>query len=208
MDARSYAFVTFRDPSDAMRFVEVRRFGCVCVCVKGGGALLAPQWAAGSKGTQPLPQQQQHTDVVIPHHNTHPSKQQQRDHAVRGRRVDVKAAMAKHLGGNTRLTRKLFVGGTKGLRHDEFAAHFAAFGAVEDAVLVHRDGVSRGFGFVTFGDETSVERCLLGERLEWRKRGVGRGEVSGIGLMLEASAVANGPDQKPFPSTNQNTHTM
>jgi hypothetical protein len=38
---------------------------------------------------------------------------QHRDHSIRGRRIDAKAAVPKHLGGNTRLTKKLFVGGTK-----------------------------------------------------------------------------------------------
>ncbi|KAI8470913.1 MAG: hypothetical protein J3K34DRAFT_520962 [Monoraphidium minutum] len=84
-----------------------------------------------------------------------------RDHTIKGRRVDAKAAVPKHLGGNARLTRKLFVGGTKNLRTEEFVEHFAQFGTIEDAVIVHREGVSRGFGFVTFSDEISVEKCLV-----------------------------------------------
>lgn len=105
--AHNYGFLTFRDPHDAMRFLE------------------------------------------------------QRNHVIRGRRVDSKAAVPKHLGGNTKLTRKLFVGGTKNLHHGEFVEHFAQFGKIEDAVIVHREGVSRGFGFVTFSDEVAVEKCLV-----------------------------------------------
>ncbi|GBF94933.1 hypothetical protein Rsub_08176 [Raphidocelis subcapitata] len=107
MEAKNYGFVTFKQPPDAMRFLE------------------------------------------------------QRDHAICGRRVDAKAAVPKNLGGNTRLTKKLFVGGTKNLRTEDFVEHFAQFGKIEDAVIVHREGVSRGFGFVTYDDEMSVEKCLV-----------------------------------------------
>jgi hypothetical protein len=58
-----------------------------------------------------------------------------KNHAVRGRRVDVKAAVPRHLGGCARPTRKLFIGGTKDLQHDEFVEHFSQFGTIEDAVV-------------------------------------------------------------------------
>ena len=39
--------------------------------------------------------------------------------------------------------------------------HFDKYGEIEDAAVVRKDGVSRGFGFVTFRDEMSVEKCLV-----------------------------------------------
>lgn len=44
---------------------------------------------------------------------------------------------------------------------EEFRQHFDRYGEIEDAVVVRRDGASRGFGFVTFKDEMSVEKCLV-----------------------------------------------
>lgn len=58
------------------------------------------------------------------------------------------------------LVRKLFVGGTGEVDDDTFRDHFAQFGEIEDCVLLRKDGVSRGFGFVTFADEVSVEKAL------------------------------------------------
>ncbi|KAI8467909.1 MAG: hypothetical protein J3K34DRAFT_479842 [Monoraphidium minutum] len=121
-------------------------------------------------------------------------EEEHRDHVVRNRRIDVKAAVPKHLGGNTRLTRKLFVGGTRSLRTEEFVEHFAQFGTIEDAVIVHREGVSRGFGFVTFSDEMSVEKCLVvshmisGKKVEL-KRAIPKEEMEAA---AEQAAAASG----------------
>eukprot|EP00775_Hariotina_reticulata_P011357 gene11357-11506_t len=59
------------------------------------------------------------------------------------------------------LTKKMFVGGTGDLTDADFKEHFSQFGEIEDAAVVRREGQSRGFGFVTFADEISVEKCLL-----------------------------------------------
>ena len=58
------------------------------------------------------------------------------------------------------LGRKLFVGGTGEVDDDVFRAHFSPFGEIEDCVVLRKEGVSRGFGFVTFSDEAAVERAL------------------------------------------------
>jgi len=58
------------------------------------------------------------------------------------------------------LGRKLFVGGTGEVEDDTFRDHFRQFGEIEDCVVLRKEGVSRGFGFVTFADEASVERAL------------------------------------------------
>ncbi len=60
---------------------------------------------------------------------------QTRDHVIAGKKVDVKAAVPKSAGGNAKLTKKLFVGGTGQLSDEEFHTHFSQFGAVEDAAV-------------------------------------------------------------------------
>lgn len=46
---------------------------------------------------------------------------------------------------------------------EAFRAHFEPYGVIEDCVVLRDklDGSSRGFGFVTFQDELSVEKCLV-----------------------------------------------
>lgn len=45
---------------------------------------------------------------------------------------------------------------------DDFREYFSQYGVIQDAVIVRKqDGTSRGFGFVTFADEMSVEKCLV-----------------------------------------------
>ena len=58
------------------------------------------------------------------------------------------------------LGRKLFVGGTGEVDDDTFRDHFAQFGEIEDCVVLRKEGVSRGFGFVTFAEEAAVEKAL------------------------------------------------
>ncbi|CAD7695061.1 unnamed protein product [Ostreobium quekettii] len=85
-----------------------------------------------------------------------------RSHVIDGKSVEAKAAVPKGTGGSSNLTKKLFVGGTGELTDDDFRAYFGRFGEIQDAVIVRRsDGASRGFGFVTFADEMSVEKCLV-----------------------------------------------
>lgn len=58
------------------------------------------------------------------------------------------------------LGRKLFVGGTGEVDDETFRDHFARFGEIEDCVVLRKEGVSRGFGFVTFAEEAAVEKAL------------------------------------------------
>ncbi len=46
---------------------------------------------------------------------------------------------------------------------EEFRRHFEPYGIIEDSVVLRDkvDGSSRGFGFITFRDELSVEKCLV-----------------------------------------------
>lgn len=60
-------------------------------------------------------------------------------------------------------TKKIFVGGLDPKTTVEtFQAHFERFGAVLDAsiMLDHEDHRSRGFGFVTFASEETVDAVI------------------------------------------------
>jgi len=61
------------------------------------------------------------------------------------------------------ILRKLFVGGIKpDTSDDQFRNYFAKFGDIEDYVHIRnkQTGQSKGFGFVTYTDPTSVDKCL------------------------------------------------
>lgn len=86
-----------------------------------------------------------------------------REHVINGRQVDAKAAVPREQGGS-RLTKKMFVGGAIDITDSEFRDYFARYGRIEDASVLRKpDGSSRGYGFVTFEDEMSVEKCLVQE---------------------------------------------
>lgn len=87
---------------------------------------------------------------------------EQRNHTIDGKSVEAKAAVPKGVGSGSNLTKKLFVGGTGELTDVDFREYFKKFGDIQDAVIVRKqDGTSRGFGFVTFADELTVEKCLV-----------------------------------------------
>jgi hypothetical protein len=85
-----------------------------------------------------------------------------RDHVIDGRPIEAKAAVPKSLGGSS-LTKKLFVGGLPfETTLEELQEYFGVFGDITEARILKRpDGTSRGFGFVEFQDEMSVEKCLV-----------------------------------------------
>ncbi|MFS7983096.1 putative RNA recognition motif domain, nucleotide-binding alpha-beta plait domain superfamily [Helianthus anomalus] len=84
-------------------------------------------------------------------------------------------------------TKKIFVGGlSANLTEDDFKFYFEKFGRITDVVVMH-DNVThrpRGFGFITFDSEDSVEQVMqksfheLGGKLVEVKRAVPK-EVSG-----------------------------
>jgi len=56
---------------------------------------------------------------------------------------------------------KIFAGGIpKSFTQQDFAAYFAKFGAVNEASLIHRQGVSRCFGFVKYVDPEIAENVV------------------------------------------------
>ncbi|CAL5229182.1 g12460 [Coccomyxa viridis] len=110
---------------------------------------------------------------------------EQKDHYIDGKKIEAKAAVPKNSGNSPTLTRKMFVGGTGEIGDEEFKEYFMQYGEIEDSVVLRKpDGMSRGFGFITFKDEMSVEKCLVkqhtlnGKQVEI-KRAVKKEEMGG-----------------------------
>ncbi|WZZ25960.1 heterogeneous nuclear ribonucleoprotein 1-like isoform X2 [Brassica napus] len=98
-------------------------------------------------------------------------------HIIDGRTVEAKKAVPRddqqqvlkrhaspmHLGGNGGRTKKIFVGGLpSSITEAEFKNYFDQFGTVSDVVVMydHNTQRPRGFGFVTFDSEESVDIVL------------------------------------------------
>ncbi|GBF90957.1 heterogeneous nuclear ribonucleoprotein-like [Raphidocelis subcapitata] len=97
-------------------------------------------------------------------------------HALDGRTIDAKPSVPQDSQQRPR-SKKIFVGGlAPDTTPDEFKAYFQRFGTVVEAQIMvdHVSNRSRGFGFVTFDDETAVHRVfgagpmheLAGKRVE------------------------------------------
>mmetsp|Transcript_32494 Transcript_32494/g.64466 ORF Transcript_32494/g.64466 Transcript_32494/m.64466 type:complete len:529 (+) Transcript_32494:103-1689(+) len=87
------------------------------------------------------------------------------EHTIDGRLVDVKRALPrdKAPGPSRSEACKIFVGGlASDVTEKEFGDYFSKFGIVKDAVVMvdRNTGSSRGFGFVTFEKEDSVEAVM------------------------------------------------
>lgn len=86
-------------------------------------------------------------------------------HSLHGKTLECRTATPKDKVPPNRAHRKVFVGGlAPEVTCAEFQAYFARFGIVVDAVVMKdkATGRPRGFGFVTFVDERSVD-CVLSE---------------------------------------------
>lgn len=92
-------------------------------------------------------------------------------HELDGRRLDIKRAVPREETAkeepkkqpDNRKTKKIFVGGLSAETTKEaMEAHFSQYGEMSDVcVMVDRDsGRPRGFGFVTFVNEESVDRLM------------------------------------------------
>eukprot|EP01120_Amphizonella_sp_Union-15-10_P003840 TRINITY_DN1427_c0_g1_i2.p1 TRINITY_DN1427_c0_g1~~TRINITY_DN1427_c0_g1_i2.p1 ORF type:complete len:229 (-),score=43.16 TRINITY_DN1427_c0_g1_i2:27-713(-) len=82
-------------------------------------------------------------------------------HQIQGRRVEAKKAIPK--GEMSLKSKRIFVGGIPINTSDaQFRKYFEKFGTVTDAQIMkdRRSGRPRGFGFVTFQTESSVEKVL------------------------------------------------
>ncbi|XP_078430481.1 heterogeneous nuclear ribonucleoprotein 1-like [Wolffia australiana] len=145
-------------------------------------------------------------------------------HSILGRPVDVKRAKPRgnHYqarpgldGGDEHFpeksgadgaqfsTKKIFVGGlSANLTKDEFKGYFEKFGAITDVVVMN-DNVThrpRGFGFVTFESEDSVEQAvqqtfqtLNGKTVEVKRAVPKDGAAAAKGLSKVRSGAAYGP---------------
>ncbi|PNW75795.1 hypothetical protein CHLRE_12g560300v5 [Chlamydomonas reinhardtii] len=124
-------------------------------------------------------------------------------HTIDGRQIDAKPSVPHGEGGQQPRSKKIFVGGLAPETDDaQLKAHFEQYGAVVEALVMvdHNSQRSRGFGFVTFAEEPSVEKVfaagqmheLGGKQVEVKSatpkgsgpqagRGAGRGAVSAGG---------------------------
>lgn len=92
-----------------------------------------------------------------------------KNHSIDGKQVDCKRAVPRDQQGeyvkeDTPVkTRKLFVGGLpQAISEEQFRQYFEQYGPIEDSVImVDKDsGKSRGFGFVTYQSEESVDQVI------------------------------------------------
>ncbi|KAE9453402.1 hypothetical protein C3L33_14700, partial [Rhododendron williamsianum] len=89
----------------------------------------------------------------------------EQEHVIDGRAVEVKRTVPREemQGQGAQRTRKIFVGGIPTFfTEDELKEYFSSYGSVaEHQIMIDRDtGRSRGFGFVTFESEDTVERIF------------------------------------------------
>ncbi|KAG9129441.1 hypothetical protein Leryth_026946 [Lithospermum erythrorhizon] len=95
----------------------------------------------------------------------------QEDHVIDGRTVEVKRTVPRGENMQNRgiiRTKKIFVGGIPlSLTEDDLRDYFSSYGnIVEHQIMIDRNtGRPRGFGFVTFETEDSVERIFSDGRM-------------------------------------------
>ncbi|GLI59205.1 hypothetical protein VaNZ11_001041 [Volvox africanus] len=84
-------------------------------------------------------------------------------HTIDGRQIDAKPSVPHGEGGQQPRSKKIFVGGLAPDTEDvHLKQYFEQYGPVIEALVMvdHNSGRSRGFGFVTFGEESSVEKVF------------------------------------------------
>ncbi|KAF3447473.1 hypothetical protein FNV43_RR12659 [Rhamnella rubrinervis] len=137
-------------------------------------------------------------------------------HVIGGRTVDVKKAIPRsdppknqQSSGSSRInsndsninqirTRKIFVGGLPtDLTEEEFKNYFERFGRVTDVVVMHDSTTHRprGFGFITYDSEDSVENVMQNNFHELNGRLV---EVKRAVPKEESNFNGNGGGRRPF----------
>ncbi|XP_022721155.1 RNA-binding protein 1-like [Durio zibethinus] len=155
---RGFGFVLFSEPSSADKALQDTH-------VILGRTVEVKKAIPRSEQHQNQQQQQQ------PHHN--PNQQLNSGFSRNG----CEAADSN----NHFRTKKIFVGGlSASLTEDEFKNYFERFGRITDVVVMHDSSTNRprGFGFVTFESEESVENVMqknfheLNNRLVEVKRAV------------------------------------
>ncbi|KAL8528162.1 hypothetical protein ACS0TY_005826 [Phlomoides rotata] len=84
-------------------------------------------------------------------------------HIFHGKQVEIKRTIPRGGGSKDFKTKKIFVGGIPTtITEDEFRDFFSSFGEVKEQQIMrdHSSGRSRGFGFVTFESDRSVDDLL------------------------------------------------
>ncbi|XP_078434655.1 uncharacterized protein LOC144705736 isoform X2 [Wolffia australiana] len=95
------------------------------------------------------------------------------EHVFSGKQVEIKRTIPREAGPGSRdfKTRKIFVGGIPtSVTEDEFREFFEKFGEVKEHQIMrdHSNNRSRGFGFITFDSEKSVDDLLAkGNRVDF-----------------------------------------
>lgn len=116
-------------------------------------------------------------------------KQQQQQHCTNESQNGRLSKNSNNVDVNNHVrTKKIFVGGlSSNLTEEEFKNYFKTFGMITDVVVMHDNMTNRprGFGFVTFDSEESVEKVMLktfhelNGRLVEVKRAVPKEEING-----------------------------
>ncbi|KAL3813818.1 hypothetical protein ACJIZ3_015086 [Penstemon smallii] len=92
-------------------------------------------------------------------------------HIFHGKQVEIKRTIPRGASSKDFKTKKIFVGGIPTtVSEDEFKDFFSNYGEVMEQQIMrdHSTGRSRGFGFVTFDSEQSVDDLLAnGNRIEF-----------------------------------------
>ncbi|KAL3640303.1 hypothetical protein CASFOL_015271 [Castilleja foliolosa] len=92
-------------------------------------------------------------------------------HIINGKQVEIKRTIPRGTNSNDFKTKKIFVGGIPTtVCEDELREFFSSFGEVKEQQIMkdHSSGRSRGFGFVTFESEQSVDDILAnGNRIDF-----------------------------------------
>ncbi|KAL2552501.1 heterogeneous nuclear ribonucleoprotein 1 [Forsythia ovata] len=92
-------------------------------------------------------------------------------HIINGKQVEIKRTIPRGANIKDFRTKKIFVGGIPTtVGEDEFRDFFSKFGDVKEQQIMrdHSSGRSRGFGFISFETEQSVDDLLAnGNRLEF-----------------------------------------
>jgi RNA recognition motif-containing protein len=84
-------------------------------------------------------------------------------HVLDNKKIDCKPAFPKEKPSKTPGSRKVFVGGLlPETTNAEFADYFSQYGQIDDSIVMkdRGSGKARGFGFVTFAKEQSVEEVM------------------------------------------------
>ncbi|KAL1531607.1 heterogeneous nuclear ribonucleoprotein 1-like [Salvia divinorum] len=92
-------------------------------------------------------------------------------HIINGKQVEIKRTIPRGANSKDFKTKKIFVGGIPTtVDDDEFRDFFSNFGEVKEQQIMrdHSTGRSRGFGFITFESDQSVDDLLAkGNRLDF-----------------------------------------